>query len=161
KHRDAHIRSNWYYSIFFPVVEIIAAMSLGLLVWYGSKRILTDQEAASLSAAAGGVTPGLIISFIALTNMLFRPIRQLADRFNTLQMGMVGAGRVFDVLDTQEIQENKGRYQPGRMRGEIEFKNVYFAYNDNNWVLKDISFKVEPGKTLALVGATGAGKSST
>lgn len=161
KHRDAHIRSNWYYSIFFPVVEIIAAMSLGLLVWYGSKRIITDQEASSLSAAAGGVTPGLIISFIALTNMLFRPIRQLADRFNTLQMGMVGAGRVFEVLDTREIQENKGRYQPERMRGEIEFKNVYFAYNDNNWVLKDISFKVEQGRTLALVGATGAGKSST
>ena len=161
KHRDAHIRSNWYYSIFFPVVEIIAAMSLGLLVWYGSKRIISDQEAANLSAAAGGVTPGLIISFIALTNMLFRPIRQLADKFNTLQMGMVGASRVFAVLDTKETQENKGSCSLGRLSGEIEFKNVYFAYNDDNWVLKNISFKVEPGKTLALVGATGAGKSST
>ncbi|MDF3078858.1 MAG: transporter ATP-binding protein [Sphingobacteriaceae bacterium] len=160
-HRDAHIRSNWYYSIFFPVVEIISAMSLGLLVWYGSKRILSDQEIAAVLKNFEGVTPGLIISFIALTNMLFRPIRQLADKFNTLQMGMVGADRIFKVLDTKEATVNAGKLKPEDIRGEIEFKHVWFAYNEENWVLKDISFEVKPGETLALVGATGAGKSST
>lgn len=150
KHRDAHIRSNWYYSIFFPVVEIISAISLGLLVWYGSESILANR-----------ISPGVVVSFIMFINMLFRPIRELADKFNTLQMGMVGAERIFNVLDTDEKTENKGTYQPEFLNGEIEFKNVWFAYNDENWVLKDISFRVKPGETLALVGATGAGKSST
>ena len=150
KHRDAHIRSNWYYSIFFPVVEIISAISLGLLVWYGSESILANR-----------ISPGVVVSFIMFINMLFRPIRELADKFNTLQMGMVGAERIFNVLDTDEKTENKGTYQPEFLNGEIEFKNVWFAYNDENWVLKDISFRVRPGETLALVGATGAGKSST
>ncbi|MGV8878020.1 MAG: ABC transporter ATP-binding protein [Sphingobacteriaceae bacterium] len=161
KHRDAHIRSNWYYSIFFPVVEIISAMSLGLLVWYGSKRILSDQDLAMISAVPSGVTPGLVVAFITFTNMLFRPIRQLADKFNTLQMGMVGADRIFKVLDTKEQTENTGLLQPAKLRGEISFNQVWFAYNGENWVLKNISFHVEAGKTLALVGATGAGKSST
>lgn len=93
-------------------------------------------------------------------NMLFRPIRELADKFNTLQMGMVGAERIFKVLDTDEKTENKGNLKPDLLQGDIEFKNVWFAYNDENWVLKDISFHVKPGQTLALVGATGAGKSS-
>lgn len=150
KHRDAHIRSNWYYSIFFPVVEIISAISIGLLVWYGSKSILSDQ-----------ISPGVVVSFIMYINMLFRPIRELADKFNTLQMGMVGAERIFNVLDTDERTENKGRHKPAQLNGDIQFKNVWFAYNDENWVLKDISFHVKPGETLALVGATGAGKSST
>lgn len=150
KHRDAHIRSNWYYSIFFPVVEIISAISLGLLVWYGSESILANK-----------ISPGVVVSFIMFINMLFRPIRELADKFNTLQMGMVGAERIFNVLDTNEKTENKGTYQPEFLNGEIEFKNVWFAYNDENWVLKDISFRVKQGETLALVGATGAGKSST
>jgi ATP-binding cassette, subfamily B, multidrug efflux pump len=150
KHRDAHIRSNWYYSIFFPVVEVISAISIGLLVWYGSKSILSNT-----------ISPGVVVAFIMYINMLFRPIRELADKFNTLQMGMVGAERIFNVLDTQEITENKGSLQPAVLNGEIEFKNVWFAYNDENWVLKDISFHVKPGETLALVGATGAGKSST
>ena len=148
-HRDAHIRSNWYYSIFFPVVEIISAVSIGLLVWYGSKSILSDQ-----------ISPGVVVSFIMYINMLFRPIRELADKFNTLQMGMVGAERIFNVLDTDEQTEDKGSLQPQNLQGEIEFKNVWFAYNEENWVLKDISFHVKPGETLALVGATGAGKSS-
>ncbi|WP_423149553.1 ABC transporter ATP-binding protein [Rubrolithibacter danxiaensis] len=161
KHRDAHIRSNWYYSIFFPVVEIISAMSLGLLVWYGSKRVLTDQQLSEISASSAGVTPGLIVSFIFLINMLFRPIRQLADKFNTLQMGMVGAERIFRVLDTPETEANSGKLMSTTMEGEIEFKDVWFAYNDENWVLKNISFTVKAGETLALVGATGAGKSST
>lgn len=149
KHRDANIRSNWYYSIFFPVVEIISALSLGLLVWYGSKSIIDHDT-----------SPGVIIAFIMYINMMFRPIRELADKFNTLQMGMVGANRVFAILDTREEEENTGSLTAGKLNGSISFENVWFAYNQNNWVLKNISFDVEPGQTLALVGATGAGKSS-
>jgi ATP-binding cassette subfamily B multidrug efflux pump len=152
RYRDANIRSNWYYSIFFPVVEVISAMSMGLLIWYGSKRILGHPLT---------VKPGIIAEFIIYLGMLFRPIRELADKFNTLQMGMVGAERVFKVLDTDETTENKGTYTPVKMKGAISFKQVWFAYNDENYVLKDISFKVAAGKTIALVGATGAGKSST
>lgn len=152
RYRDANIRSNWYYSIFFPVVEIISAMSLGLLVWYGSRSILAKPVT---------VTPGTIAEFILYINMLFRPIRELADKFNTLQMGMVGAERVFKVLDTDEVTENKGSIIPRKMHGDIFFDKVSFAYNDGNYVLKDISFHVPAGKTIALVGATGAGKSST
>lgn len=161
KYRDANIRSNWYYSIFFPVVEIFVAASIGLLVWYGCKRILSDQQLASITADQQGVTSGKILAFITLLNLLFRPIRQLADKFNTLQMGMVGADRIFKVLDTDEVAPNTGTIQAGMLRGQIEFKNVWFAYIDDNWVLKNISFTVQPGETLALVGATGAGKSST
>lgn len=161
KYRDANIRSNWYYSIFFPVVEILFAVCIGLLVWYGCKRILSDQQLKSFSAGEHGITPGVITGFIVLLNMLFRPIRQLADKFNTLQMGMVGADRIFKVLDTDEVAVNTGTLKPANILGDIEFKNVWFAYNDENWVLKDISFHIKPGKTLALVGATGAGKSST
>jgi ATP-binding cassette subfamily B protein len=161
KYRDANIRSNWYYSIFFPVVEILFAICIGLLVWYGCKRMLTDGQLASLSASKKGITPGLITGFIVLLNMLFRPIRQLADKFNTLQMGMVGADRIFKVLDTDEVAVDNGTLKTGRLKGEIEFDKVWFAYNDENWVLKNISFHVKPGETLALVGATGAGKSST
>jgi ATP-binding cassette, subfamily B, multidrug efflux pump len=161
KHRDAHIRSNWYYSIFFPVVEVLFAICIGLLVWYGCKRILTDQQLAQLSASGKGITPGTILEFIIYLNLLFRPIRQLADKFNTLQMGMVGADRIFKVLDTDEVAPNEGHLMPATIQGDIKFSNVWFAYNDENWVLKDISFHVKPGETLALVGATGAGKSST
>ncbi|MFA4866832.1 MAG: ABC transporter ATP-binding protein [Pedobacter sp.] len=152
RYRDANIRSNWYYSIFFPVVEIISAMSLGLLVWYGSRSILAKPL---------DVTPGIIAEFILYINMLFRPIRELADKFNTLQMGMVGAERVFKVLDTDELTENKGSFVPEKMKGAISFDQVWFAYIDENYVLKNISFTVPAGKTIALVGATGAGKSST
>lgn len=161
KYRDANIRSNWYYSIFFPVVEILFAVCIGLLVWYGCKRILSDKELLSISANPHGITPGVITGFIVLLNMLFRPIRQLADKFNTLQMGMVGADRIFRVLDTDEVAVNTGQLKPASLKGEIEFSHVWFAYNEENWVLKDISFHLQPGKTLALVGATGAGKSST
>jgi ATP-binding cassette subfamily B protein len=156
-HRDAHIRSNWYYSIFFPVVEIISALSIGLLVWYGSKSILNNE-----------ISAGVVVAFIMYVNMLFRPIRELADKFNTLQMGMVGADRIFKVLDTQEQTINEGRIAPESLKGEIEFKNVWFSYqqnqtevNEEDWILKNISFEVKEGETLALVGATGAGKSST
>ncbi|MBB5619790.1 ATP-binding cassette subfamily B protein [Pedobacter cryoconitis] len=152
RYRDANIRSNWYYSIFFPVVEIISAMSLGLLVWYGAKSILAKPL---------DVTPGTIAEFILYISMLFRPIRELADKFNTLQMGMVGAERVFKVLDTKELTTNNGTYKPEKMAGNIKFDKVWFAYNDENYVLKNISFEVKAGQTVAMVGATGAGKSST
>lgn len=161
KYRDANIRSNWYYSIFFPVVEILFAICIGLLVWYGCKRMLSDNQLAALSASKKGITPGVITGFIVLLNMLFRPIRQLADKFNTLQMGMVGAERIFKVLDTDEMAVDNGTLKTGRLKGDIAFDKVWFAYNDENWVLKNISFHVKPGETLALVGATGAGKSST
>jgi ATP-binding cassette subfamily B multidrug efflux pump len=161
KYRNANIRSNWYYSIFFPVVEILFAICMGLLVWYGAQRILTDQQLKWLANGHKPVTAGTIVAYIGMLNLMFRPIRQLADKFNTLQMGMVGADRIFKVLDTQEVAENNGTLKPGRINGDIRFKNVWFAYNDENWVLKDINFHVKPGETLALVGATGAGKSST
>lgn len=149
EHRNAHIRANWYFSIFFPVLEIIVAIATGLLVWYGSKQIMADV-----------ISPGVVVAFLMYINMIFRPIRELIDKFNTLQMGMVAAERIFEVLDTNEFTPNSGTYQPEQVRGEIEFKNVWFAYNEEKWVLKDVSFKVKPGETLALVGATGAGKSS-
>jgi len=152
RYRDANIKSNWYYSIFFPVVEIISAMSMGLLVWYGAKSILEKPLT---------VTPGTITEFLLYISMLFKPIRELADKFNTLQMGMVGAERVFKVLDTDEITENKGTATPAKMQGAISFDKVWFAYQDEKFVLKDISFEVQAGQTVALVGATGAGKSST
>ena len=150
KHRDAHIRANWYFSIFFPVLEIIIAIATGLLVWYGSKQILSDI-----------ISPGVVVAFLMYINMIFRPIRELIDKFNTLQMGMVSAERIFDVLDTKEFTPNNGKISPKKIKGKIEFKNVWFAYNDEKWVLKDINLEVQPGETLALVGATGAGKSST
>ncbi|MCX2482503.1 ABC transporter ATP-binding protein [Pedobacter sp. MR2016-24] len=152
RYRDANIRSNWYYSIFFPVVEVISAMSLGLLVWYGARSILSKPL---------DVTPGTIAEFILYIGMLFRPIRELADKFNTLQMGMVGAERVFKVLDTNEKTVNNGVYTPEKMKGAISFDRVWFAYNDENFVLKNLSFTVKAGQTIAMVGATGAGKSST
>ncbi|MEO6850503.1 MAG: ABC transporter ATP-binding protein [Mucilaginibacter sp.] len=161
KYRDANIRSNLYYSIFFPVVEILFAICISLLVWYGCKRILTDQQLTSLGTHGHPITPGTILAFIVLLNLLFRPIRQLADKFNTLQMGMVGADRIFKVLDTDEVAVNTGKFKADEIKGEISFDKVWFAYNDENWVLKDISFHVKPGEKLALVGATGAGKSST
>lgn len=149
RHRDAHIKSVWYYSIFFPVVELMSATSIGILVWYGSKEVM--QEAVSL---------GVIVSFIMYLNMLFRPIRELADKFNTLQMGMVSAERIFKVIDTDLKTKNEGTLKPTQINGNIQFQNVSFAYVEDNFVLKDITFELPAGATLALVGATGAGKSS-
>jgi ATP-binding cassette subfamily B protein len=149
RHREAHIKSVWYYSIFFPVVELMSATSIGILVWYGSKEVM--QDAVSL---------GVIVSFIMYLNMLFRPIRELADKFNTLQMGMVSAERIFKVLDTDLKTKNEGVLQPETLKGAIAFQSVSFAYNEANYVLKNISFDLPAGSTLALVGATGAGKSS-
>ena len=149
-HKEAHIRSIWYYSVFFPIVEILSAISIGLLIWWGGIEAATTTD----------VTLGELIAFILYIHMLFRPIRQLADRFNVLQMGMVASERVFKVLDTDDSISNFGKISLNNCRGDIEFKNVWFAYNDEDWVLRDVSFKVSAGETLALVGATGAGKSS-
>lgn len=149
-HRDAHIRSIWYYSIFFPVVEILSAVSVGLLIWWGGIESVMSNE----------VTLGELIAFILYIHMLFRPIRQLADRFNVLQMGMVAAERVFKIIDNSESIPDKGTLELKDCTGEIEFKNVWFAYNNEDWVLKGISFKVRAGETLAIIGATGSGKST-
>jgi len=148
-HAKAHIKSVWYYSIFFPVVELLSSASIGLLVWYGAREVIGDT-----------VTIGNLIAFVMYINMLFRPIRELADKFNTLQMGVVSSERVFKVLDTKEHINNEGTVAPEIIKGSVEFRNVWFAYSKENWVLKDASFRIDPGKSLALVGATGAGKSS-
>lgn len=149
-HQDAHIRSILYYSIFFPVVEILSASSIGLIIWWGGSAILSGNE----------VTFGELVAFILYIHMLFRPIRQLADRFNILQMGIVGSERVFRILDTDLKIQDKGKSVLENVKGEIRFQDVFFAYNKNQWVLKNINFEIQAGKTLALVGETGAGKTS-
>ena len=148
-HRDANIRSVFYYSVFFPVVEVLSAISIGLIVWYGSKGVMSHQT-----------TPGTMIAFIMYLNMFFRPIRQIADRFNNLQMGMVSSDRIFKLLDQKEFLEPEGHKIMERPLGNIEFKEVFFGYQPGVHVLKNISFQVKKGQTIALVGATGAGKSS-
>ncbi len=148
-HMDAHIKSVWANAIFFPLVELFSAVSIALLVWYGVRSVIAAE-----------VTFGELFSFILMIHMLFRPIRQLADRFNVLQMGMVGSERVFNLLDTDASIEDHGSVKPEKIKGDIEFKNVSFAYVDDDYVLKDISFNVQSGQTVAFVGATGAGKTS-
>lgn len=154
EHRDAHIKSIWYFSIFFPVVELISAISIGLVVWYGAGEML-DQISAQNEAK-----PGTIISFILYIYILYRPMRQLADRFNTLQMGVVAAERVFAIFDVDQVMEDKGKINALDIKGKIEFDNVRFAYNDVDYVLKDIEFIAKPGEKIALIGATGSGKTS-
>ena len=145
----ANLDSIFYYAIFFPVVEIISALSLGLMVWWGAK-----------SSLQGLVSPGMLVAFPIYLNMLYRPIRMLADKFNTLQMGLIAAERVFDVLDNNEEIENNGSYKTDRLKGKVEFKAVDFAYDDKNYVLNDVTFDLEPNQTLAIVGSTGSGKST-
>lgn len=149
KHRDAHIRSIMAYSIFFPVVDILSAMSLAFLVWLGAYHALDHQ-----------ISLGELVAFIMYINLLYRPIRQLADRFNTLQMGMVGCERVFNVLDTNEVIEQTGGKTPPDNKMDVAFENLDFGYNPETPVLKNISFEVKNGTTTALVGATGSGKTS-
>ena len=149
EHKKANLRSVLYYSVYFPVADIISAACNGLIVWYGAHLFL------DMKINIGDFT--MFTMFIAL---FFRPIRMIADRFNTLQMGIVSSDRIFKLLDaTEDIPEN-GAFKPADIKGEVKFENVWFAYNEEEYVLKDISFDVKPGETIALVGATGAGKSS-
>ncbi|MBU46347.1 MAG: antibiotic ABC transporter ATP-binding protein [Flavobacteriales bacterium] len=150
KHRDANIRGIFYYAVFFPVVEVLSATSIGLIVWYGSQGILDGKD----------ITVGELIAFILFIHMMFRPIRQLADRFNILQMGIVGSDRVFKVLDTNEKISDNGISGIKDIKGSIVFQNVNFSYKADEWVLKNLNFDIEAGKMLALVGGTGAGKTS-
>ena len=150
EHRDAHLRSIFYYAVFFPVVEVLSAVSIGLVVWYGGEGIIKGKD----------ITIGEIIAFILFIHMMFRPIRQLADRFNILQMGIVGSERVFRIIDTDEKIKNEGVNELNDLKGNISFDKVWFRYKEEQWILKDLSFSVDAGKFLALVGHTGAGKSS-
>ena len=150
EHRDAHLRSIFYYAVFFPVVEVLSAVSIGLVVWYGGEGIISGKD----------ITIGEIIAFILFIQMMFRPIRQLADRFNVLQMGIVGSERVFRVLDTDDKINDEGKIEVSDLEGEISFENVWFRYKKDQWVLKNLNFNIDSGQFLALVGHTGAGKSS-
>lgn len=149
KYTQANLDSILYYAVFFPVVEIISAASLGLMVWWGARGVIGNE-----------VTLGALVAFPIYLEMLFRPIRMLADKFNTLQMGLVAAERVFSLLDMEEKIPNPGKIKPSRLLGKIEFEKVNFAYQEDDLVLKEISFTVEPGETLAIVGSTGSGKTT-
>jgi ATP-binding cassette, subfamily B, multidrug efflux pump len=149
EHRNANIKGIFAYSVFFPIVEIILAASLGLLVWYGAGRILHY-----------GTTPGVIIAFVMYLNLLFRPLRMMADKFNVLQMGIIAGERVFTVLDSNEFLDHNGALKADKIKGEVQFKDVHFGYKPGVPVLKGVSFKLEAGKTMAVVGHTGAGKTS-
>lgn len=148
-HKKANIRSVLYYSIYFPIAEVIQATGIGLVVWYGATEMLNAD-----------LQIGLLTGFIMYIMMFFRPIRMIADRFNTLQMGIVSANRLLNLLDNEEHIANNGSYKPEVLNGKVAFEHVDFAYDDENFVLKDINFQVKVGETVALVGATGAGKSS-
>jgi len=150
--RQANVRSVLYYSVFFPVVEIITALTLGILVWYGASQVVQAN-----------LRFGELVAFIMFVNMFFRPIRILADQFNTLQMGMVSAERIFRVMDTQETipDQGEGRTTPGHSELiELQFDHVHFAYKEPDWVLRDINLHVGPGEKVALVGSTGSGKTT-
>lgn len=149
-HRKAWIKTVWYNSIFFPIAEMAGAVATGLVVWYGGLNVI----------GGGVVTLGMITAFIQYSEMLFRPLRQIADKFNTLQMGMVAANRVFGILDTKSHIADTGTIDYTSTKGEIEFRNVHFGYNEDEEVIRGISFKANPGETIAIVGATGAGKST-
>jgi ATP-binding cassette, subfamily B, multidrug efflux pump len=163
EHRNANINAIFAYSIFFPVVEIILAVSTGLLVWWGAtqvmgmlgKNTLTNKDVAEALALSGK-----IVSFFLYLNLLFRPLRVMADKFNVLQMGMVASERVFRVLDNPDVAKDTGTYDPLQVKGKVEFDKVNFAYVDNRYVLKNISFTMQPGQTVAIVGHTGSGKTS-
>ena len=154
EHRNANINAIFAYSVFFPVVEIIVAISTGLLVWWGAGNAVHMSEAEASEMA------GKIISFFIYLNLLFRPLRVIADKFNVLQMGMVASERVFKVLDNDDYIRTEGTFAPDKVAGSIEFDHVSFGYSDDKYVLKDINFTVEPGETVALVGHTGSGKTS-
>lgn len=150
EYTKANLDAILYYAVFFPVVEIIAAASLGLMVWWGAGRVLS-----------GEVTLGALVAFPIYINMLFRPIRMLADKFNTLQMGLVASERVFTLLDRKEYIANTGTIIPEKFQGQLEFDQVTFAYEEGEPVLRDVNFSLGAGQTLAIVGGTGSGKSTT
>lgn len=152
EHKQANLKSVLYYSVYYPVAEIISAAGIGLLVWYGARGVINSDAQ---------ITIGELVAFIMYIQMFFRPIRMIADRYNTLQMGIVGTSRIMNLLDDQEHQEQTGSFKPEATRGEVDFDHVWFAYNDEDYVLKDINLHISAGETVALVGATGAGKSST
>jgi len=154
EHRNANINAIFAYSIFFPIVEIVLAVGTALMVWWGATHAMGMQldEASDL--------PGKLTSFYLCINLLFRPLRVIADKFNVLQMGMVASDRVFKVLDNEDYIQNEGDYDPGTIKGKIEFDNVSFAYTEDRYVLKNISFMAAPGETVAIVGHTGSGKTS-
>ncbi|NER15316.1 ATP-binding cassette domain-containing protein [Leptobacterium flavescens] len=151
KHERAWVKTVWYNSIFFAVVELLSSVTVGLIAWYGGLQALIPGS---------GFEIGTIIMFIQMSQMLFRPLRQIADKFNTLQMGMVAAARVFKILDTDSFIEDKGTQSAEHVKGDIAFKNVHFSYVEDEEVLHGISFEAKAGETIAIVGATGAGKST-
>ena len=151
KHRKAWLKTVWYNSIFFPIAELSTSITIGLLVWYGGLSVIAQEN---------GITLGSIFLFIQLTQMLFRPLRQIADKFNTLQMGMVAVQRVFALMDTDSHIPDDGFLETKDMKGKISFQNVVFSYKEGETVINDISFNVNDGETIAIVGATGAGKST-
>ena len=152
EHRNANIHAIWAYSIFFPIVEIVLATSIGLLVWWTSHKALNLQESQQ----------GTLMAFILCLNLIFRPLRVIADKFNVLQMGMVASERVFKVLDNEDHLQpsHVDAYKPLHIKGKIGFENVVFGYNPGNPVLKNVSFTVNPGETVAIVGHTGSGKTT-
>src|SRR5690606_10627944 len=152
EHKQANLRSVLYYSIYYPVAEIIAAAGIGLLVWYGAKGVIHTEMT--------GITVGKLIAFIMYIQMFFRPIRMIADRYNTLQMGIVSTSRIMNLLDNQEHVQATGTLEPTEIKGDVKFDQVWFAYNENDYVLKNINLDINAGETVAMVGATGAGKSS-
>jgi subfamily B ATP-binding cassette protein MsbA len=151
RHKKAWLKTVWYNSIFFPIAELSTSITIGLLVWYGGLQVV---------AQANGITLGAIFLFIQLSQMLFRPLRQIADKFNTLQMGMVAVQRVFGVMDTDSHIQDSGSIEAGQLKGTLQFQNVDFAYKADEPVLNNISFDVASGETVAIVGATGAGKTT-
>ncbi len=152
EHRNANIRAIFAYSVFFPLVEIVLALSIGLIVWWTAREALHLQQSQQ----------GTVIAFILCLNLLFRPLRVLADKFNILQMGIVAGERVFKVLDNEDFipESHKEAYKPAAIKGKVDFEKVWFAYNDENYVLKDVSFGIKAGETVAIVGHTGSGKTT-
>ncbi|WP_242121468.1 ABC transporter ATP-binding protein [Aestuariivivens sediminicola] len=150
RHKKGWLKTVWYNSFFFPIADLASSVTIGLVAWYGGLNVVLG----------GSVTQGVLIAFIMYVPMLFRPLRQIADKFNTLQMGMVAANRVFKVLDTTSQIDDNGTYVAHHFKGNIEFNKVRFSYVEHEEVLKGVSFKVNAGETIAIVGATGAGKST-
>ena len=149
RYTRANLNAVEYYAIFFPVVELISALALALLVWWGSKGIWNNT-----------ISVGAFVAFPMYLSMLFRPVRMLADKLNVLQMGIVAGGRVYEVLENDEKIEDLGSYHKDKLKGSLSFENVWFAYDEENYVLKDVSFEVAPGETMAIVGSTGSGKTT-